>query len=42
MYVPGGLAEVVGGLVDQTTRREAALSEIAVINLELLRRRALG
>lgn len=42
IYVPGVLAEVVGGLVDQTARREAALSEIAVINLELLRRRALG
>ncbi|MCA1679518.1 MAG: hypothetical protein LC777_11490 [Actinobacteria bacterium] len=42
IYVPGALAKVVGGLVDQTARREAALSEIAVINLELLRRRALG
>jgi hypothetical protein len=42
IYVPAGLAEVVGVLVEGTARREAALAEISAINLELLRRRALG
>lgn|SRR5215210_164368 len=42
VYVPGALARVVGGLVEATARREAALGEISRINLELLRRRALG
>lgn len=42
VYVPGGLAETVGALVGATTRQEAALTEISLINLELLRRRALG
>ena len=42
VYVPGEMAETVGALVEATTRREAALGEISQINLELLRRRALG
>jgi hypothetical protein len=42
LYVPGGQAQAVGELVGATARREAALREIARINVELLRRRALG
>jgi hypothetical protein len=42
VYVPGEMAGTVGALVEATTRREAALAEISHINLELLRRRALG
>lgn len=42
IYVPAALARAVGALVEATTRREAALVEISRINLELLRRRALG
>jgi hypothetical protein len=42
LYVPGGQAQAVGGLVGATARREAVLGEISRINVELLRRRALG
>lgn len=42
IYVPGALADTVGVLVETTARRDAALAEISQINLELLRRRALG
>jgi hypothetical protein len=42
IYVPAGLADAVSVLVEGTARREAALAEISQINLELLRRRALG
>ena len=43
MYVPAALAEaVVDAHVAVTARNEAALAEIARINVELLRRRALG
>ncbi len=42
IYVPGALAGTVGALVEATVGREAALAEISRINLELLRRRALG
>ncbi|MFN8215199.1 MAG: hypothetical protein U0R71_01255 [Solirubrobacterales bacterium] len=42
IYVPNALAGTVGALVEATGRREAALAEISRINLELLRRQALG
>jgi hypothetical protein len=42
LYVPQALAEVTESHLQDTQRNEALLSEIALINLELLRRRALG
>jgi len=42
VYVPAPLSGTVGALVEATGRRESALAEISRINLELLRRRALG
>ncbi|MCA1700849.1 MAG: hypothetical protein LC790_18865 [Actinobacteria bacterium] len=42
VYVPAPLAGAVEELVEATVRREAALAEISQINVELLRRRALG
>jgi hypothetical protein len=42
LYVPAGLEAVVADHVAATRRNEAALAEIARINVELLRRRALG
>src|SRR5713226_3834847 len=40
IYVPAAVAEVVEEHVRATQRNEALLSEIAQVNLELLRRRA--
>ncbi len=42
LYVPAALEAVVAVHVGITHANEAALSEIAQINVELLRRRALG
>jgi hypothetical protein len=42
LYVPAALEAVVAEHVEVTHRNEAALGEIAQINVELLRRRALG
>jgi hypothetical protein len=42
LYVPAALAAVVDEHVAVTQRNEAALERIARINVELLRRRALG
>ncbi len=42
LYVPGALEAVVSEHVGVTQRNEAALAEIARVNVELLRRRALG
>jgi hypothetical protein len=42
IYVPAALQGVVEEHVRVTQRNEAALAEISRINLELLRRRALG
>ena len=42
LYVPAALEAVVAEHVNVTSANEAALSEIARINVELLRRRALG
>ena len=42
LYVPAALEAVVGEHVAVTRRNEAALEQIARINLELLGRRALG
>lgn len=42
VYVSGAQAGAVGGLVAVTDRRDAALAEISRINVELVRRRALG
>lgn len=42
LYVPAALEAVVDEHVQITRRNEAALAEIARINVELLRRRALG
>lgn len=42
LYVPEALAAVVDEHVGMTQRNEAALEQIARINVELLRRRALG
>jgi hypothetical protein len=41
MYVPGTIAEVTESHLQATRRNEALLAEIAQINLELLKRRAL-
>ena len=42
VYVPKALAELATEHVEVTQRNEALLSEISQVNLELLRRRALG
>jgi hypothetical protein len=42
VYVPAPLEPAVAGHVAVTQRNDALLSEISQINLELLRRRALG
>ena len=42
VYVPADLADTVTGRVAAGTRLDAVLAEIAVINAELLARRALG
>jgi Family of unknown function (DUF6788) len=42
IYVPAALEAVVAEHVEVTRRNDAALGEIAEINVELLRRRALG
>ena len=42
LYVPAGSEEIVTEHVGLTQRNDAALAEIARINVELLRRRALG
>jgi len=42
LYVPAGLEAVVADYVAVTERNDAAREEIARINVELLRRRALG
>jgi hypothetical protein len=42
LYVPHALAEVCESYLQLTERNEERLAEIARINLELLRRRALG
>jgi hypothetical protein len=42
LYVPAGLEAVVAEHVGVTQRNEAALEEIARVNVELLLRRALG
>lgn len=42
LYVPAALEAVVDEHVGVTHRNDAALAEIARINVELLRRRALG
>jgi hypothetical protein len=42
VYVPQALAPVAEAHVELTQRNEALLAEISQINLELLRRRALG
>jgi uncharacterized protein DUF6788 len=42
LYVPAALEAVVAEHVEVTHTNEAALGEIAQINVELLRRRALG
>ena len=42
LYVPRPLAEVCESHLQDTERNEALLAEIALINLELVRRRALG
>jgi hypothetical protein len=42
LYVPAASEAVVAECVGVTERNEAALEEIARINVELLRRRALG
>ncbi len=42
LYVPGALEAVVGEHVAVTRRNQAALEQIAGINVELLGRRALG
>jgi hypothetical protein len=42
LYVPAALEPVVAEHVGVTQRNDAALVEIASINVELLRRRALG
>lgn len=42
LYVPGALEAAVAEHVDVTQSNQAALEEIARINVELLRRRALG
>jgi hypothetical protein len=42
VYVPQALEEAAAAHVEVTRRNEALLQEISQINLELLRRRALG
>jgi hypothetical protein len=42
LYVPAASEAVVAEHVGVTQRNEAALEEIALVNVELLRRRALG
>ena len=42
IYVPAAVAAVVEQHVEVTQHNEALLAEISLINLELLRRRALG
>jgi hypothetical protein len=42
IYVPAALADPVGARVAATAGNQAAVGEIAQINVELLRRRALG
>ena len=42
IYVPAAAAAVVEEHVNATQRNEELLAEISLINLELLRRRALG
>lgn len=42
IYVPAATAEVVEARVALTQRNEELLAEISLINVELLRRRALG
>jgi hypothetical protein len=42
IYVPAAVAAVAEEHVGATQRNEALLAEISLINLELLRRRALG
>jgi hypothetical protein len=42
IYVPAALADIVDGRVAATLGNQAAVAEIARINVELLRRRALG
>lgn len=42
LYVPAALEAVVEDFVGVTERNDAALEQIARINVELLRRRALG
>ena len=42
IYVPAATAAVVEEHVNATQRNEELLAEISLINLELLRRRALG
>jgi hypothetical protein len=42
IYVPAAVAAVVEQHVQATQRNEALLAEISLINVELLRRRALG
>ena len=41
IYVPSAIAASVAGRVELTRRNEALLEEVSLINLELLRRRAL-
>ena len=41
LYLPAALVEPVGRRLESTARLEAALAEIAAINLELLSRRKL-
>jgi hypothetical protein len=41
IYVPSAIEPVVAGRVELTQRNEALVGEISLINLELLRRRAL-
>jgi hypothetical protein len=42
MYVPAELAEITESHLQVTEHNDALLAEISLINLELLRRRALG
>jgi hypothetical protein len=42
IYVPAAVAAVVEQHVEVTQRNETLLPEVSLINLELLRRRALG
>lgn len=42
LYVPAALAEITESHLQVTERNDALLGEISLINLELLRRRALG